>query len=151
LRLVADHPVATALVLVVPLALVAYRDLLFASPLVGGAAASPPAGPSGFFDEFVSGLRTTGLGGTAPGSPALALMGLGSVLSVGSTALLQKALLLGLPVAAGIGAYRAVKSVTGDAVSSVVAGGCYGLSSVVLWGLSEGRIPVLVLLAGLPW
>src|SRR5262249_57557315 len=32
-----------------------------------------------------------------------------------------------------------------------VGGGCYGLSSVVLWGLSEGRIPALVLLAGLPW
>jgi hypothetical protein len=149
--LAAAHPVATALVLLVPLMVVAYRDLVFASPLTGGAVAVPPGGASGFFDAFVSGVRTTGLGGTGAASPALALLGLGSALALGSAAVFEKAMLLALPVAAGVGAYRAARALTGDAVPSVVAGGCYGLSSVVLWGLSEGRIPALVLLAGLPW
>jgi GT2 family glycosyltransferase len=150
-RLAAAHPVATAFLLLVPLALVAYRDLAFASPLTGGAVATSPSSASGFFGEFVSGLRSTGLGGTGAASPSLALMGLGSVLALGSPALLEKVLLMVLPIAAGIGAYRAVKAITGEIIPSVVAAGCYGLSSVVLWGLSEGRVPVLVLLGGLPW
>ncbi|MGH2573327.1 MAG: glycosyltransferase [Actinomycetota bacterium] len=150
-RFTLRHPAATAMVLGLFLAVVAYRHLLVAAPLTGGGMAAFPDSPSGFFRELVSGLRHTGLGGTAAASPALGLLGMGSVLALGSPPLLQKVLLLGLPAVAALGSYRAARSVTGATVPSVVVATCYALSGVVLWGLSQGRISALVFLAGLPW
>ena len=92
----------------------AYRDLFGARPLAGGGLPAFPSSATGFFRELVSGVRSTGLGGTEPASPALAVLGAGSVLTLGSPALLQKLLLLGLPVAAAVGAYRAIRSVAGE-------------------------------------
>ena len=78
-------------------------------------------------------------------------MGAGSVLSFGSAALFEKLLLLGLPAVAGVACYRTVRAATGSVTAAVVAGGAYALSPVVLWTVSEGRLPALVFLAGLPW
>lgn len=150
-RFARDHPAATAWVVAGLTAAVAHRHLLDASPLVGGGLGAFPASPSGFFQELVSGIRHTGLGGATAASPALGLLGAGSVLALGNPALLEKVLLLGLPAVAAIGCYRAVRAVTADPIPSVVAGACYGLSSAVLWAISEGRIPALVFLAGVPW
>src|SRR5712691_4145821 len=151
IRYALAHPAAAAWFLAVLLALVAYRHLFSASPLSGGALGVTPGSATGYFRELVSGLRHTGLGGSDAASPALGLLGLGSVLSLGSPALLQKLLLLGLPAVAAIGCYRTVRSVTGDRLAAVVSGACYGLSSAALWAVSQGRIPVLILLAGIPW
>jgi GT2 family glycosyltransferase len=150
-RFAASHPVLVAWAAFAILAAIAYRHLAGASPLSGGALAAFPSSPGGFFDALASGLRSTGLGGTQAASPSLGLLGLGSALAFGSPALLQKILLLVLPAAAGVGCYRAVRSWTEAPVPSVVAASCYALSSVVLWSLSLGRIPDLVVLAGLPW
>jgi GT2 family glycosyltransferase len=150
-RLVGAHPVATASAMGLMLAAVAYRHLLGHSPLAGGGISAFPAAPSDFFREFLSGLRHTGLGGMDPASPALGFLGMGSILALGSPALLQKVLLLGLPAAAAVGCYRAVRPHTGATVPAVVAAACYGLSGILLWAVSEGRLPVLVFLAGLPW
>jgi hypothetical protein len=65
--------------------------------------------------------------------------------------LLQKLLLLSLPAVAAAGCYRVVRNVVEETLPAAVAAACYGLSSVVMWGVSEGRLPVLVLLAGIPW
>lgn len=146
-----DHPVATGWALAAVLAAVAYRHLWGASPILGGGLGEWPASSSGFFRELVSGVRHTGLGGATAASPALGMLGIGSVLALGSPALLEKVLLLVLPAVAAAGCYRVVRRETEDAIPSVVAGACYGLSSAVLWALSEGRIPALVFLAGLPW
>ncbi len=150
-RFARNHPAATAWVLAAVAAAVVYRHLLGASPLVGGGLGTLPASPSGFFEELVSGIRHTGLGGGTAASPALGLLGVGSVLALGSPSLLLKILLMALPAVAAIGCYRAVRASTDDPLPSVVAGTCYGLSSVILWAVSEGRIPALVFLAGLPW
>jgi GT2 family glycosyltransferase len=147
----AAHPVATAWVVGIVVAMLAYRRLLLASPLLGGALRIPPPSPSGFFRELVSGLRHTGLGGSQAASPALGILGIGSVVTFASPALLQKALLLGLPPVAAVGCYRAVRSVVDERVPAVVSALVYGFSGVVMWGVSEGRIPLLVFLAGLPW
>jgi GT2 family glycosyltransferase len=149
-RMARAHPVALASVLGVVLGVVAYRHLLVASPLYGAGLSAFPDGPSGFIRELFSGLRHTGLGGTTPASPALGLLGGGSLVALGSPALLQKMLLLGLPAAAAVGCYRAARSHV-SAAPAVVAAVTYGLSSVLLWAVSEGRIQALVLLAGLPW
>lgn len=151
LRFARDHPVATAWALAAVVAAIAYRHLWPASPLFGGALGEWPATSSGFFRELVSGLRHTGLGGATAASPALGVLGLGSVLALGSPALLEKVLLLGLPALAAAGCYRAVRAETKEAMAAVVSGACYGLSSAVLWAVSEGRIPALIFMAGVPW
>jgi GT2 family glycosyltransferase len=150
LRFALAHPAATAWTLGILLALVAYRNLWGASPLSGGQLMAFPSSSSGFFAELLSGLRHPGLGGTLPGSPALGLFGVASMVSFGSAALLEKILLLALPAIAGVTCYRALRTDTGTG-PAVVAGATYALSSVVLWGVSEGRIAPLVFLAGLPW
>jgi GT2 family glycosyltransferase len=150
-RFATAHPVGTAWTLAIVVALIGYRHIIAASPLLGGALRVPPSSPTGFFRELVSGLRHTGLGGAQAASPALGFMGIGSVITFASPALLQKVLLLGLPAAAAVGCYRAVRTVAGERLPAVVAAATYGLSSAVLWGVSFGRIPVLVFFAGVPW
>jgi GT2 family glycosyltransferase len=150
-RFATSHPVATAWVLAGLLGIIGYRSLRSASPLTGGVLQAFPSGPTDFFREMGSGLRHTGLGGSEAASPALGMLGVASVLAFGSPALLQKIMLLALPAVAAAGCYRAVRAETGERLPAVVAGACFGLSSAVLWALSEGRIPALVFLAGLPW
>jgi GT2 family glycosyltransferase len=150
-RFAAAHPVLTAWTMATIVALFAYRHMAGASPLTGGRLNAFPSDPTDFFRELVSGLRHTGLGGTGAGSPALGFLGLGSIVALGSPALLQKVVVLTLPAAAAVGVYRSVRSLTGDRVSSTVAAASYGLSSTVLWAVSQGAIPVLIFLAGLPW
>lgn len=151
LRVAREHPVATAWVLAVLVGALAYRGLLGASSLTGGGLGAFPDTPGGFFRELFSGLRHTGLGGSHAASPSLAVLGVGSVLTLGNPALLEKMLLLGLPAVAAVGCYRAVRSVARATLPAAVAAACYGLSSLTLWSVSEGRIPALVFLAGMPW
>ena len=146
-----NHPVASAWAMALLVAALAYRNLLGAPVLVGPGLGAFPASPTGFFNELVSGLRHTGLGGTQAASPALGLLGLGSIMTFGNPWLLAKILLLGLPAVAAASCYRAVRVHTEERLPAAVAGACYGLSNVVLWGVSEGRIPALVFLAGVPW
>jgi GT2 family glycosyltransferase len=150
-RLAAAHPVAGAWILAALLAAMAYRHLAGASPLSGGALAAFPSSPSGFFAEFFSGIRHTALGGGAPASPSLPMLGVLSTLTFGSPALAQKALLLVLPAAAAVGCYRALRSLPVGRVAAVLGAACYALSSLSLWSLSQGRLPESVFLAGLPW
>src|SRR5207253_188152 len=109
----------------------------------GGAIQAFPPSDSGFFHELLSGVRTTALGGTDAASPALAPLGALSWLLFGSTDLAQKALLILLPPLAGLTFYRALLSQAGRRVPALVGAVCYGLSPVMLWAFSEGRIPVL--------
>ncbi|MFN2544833.1 MAG: glycosyltransferase [Actinomycetota bacterium] len=150
LSLARAHPVATACVLTAVLAAFAYRGLYGGGALQGGALALPPPHPTDYFRELLSSTRNTGLGGTQPASPALGFLGVMSMVLGASTAVAQKVLLVGLPLGAAYGFYRTFLRETGDRVPAVVGAACYGLSAVLLWGLSEGRIPVLVMLAALP-
>jgi GT2 family glycosyltransferase len=150
-RLAIAHPVATAWVATALLLLVAERNVLFVHRIAGGGLGAVPASPVAYFREFLSGVRTTGLGGGGTASPALAALGLGSVVTFANPALFQKALLVVLPLLAAAGCYRVARGMTGDRVAAVVAGGAYGLSGVTLWAFSQGRLGALVLVAGLPW
>src|SRR5919201_6852494 len=55
-----------------------------------------------------------------------------------------------LPPLAGLAFYRSTVRQGGQRGPAVVGGLCYGLSPLMLWSLSEGRIPELVVLAVLP-
>ena len=150
-RYVGAHPVATAWGVGLVVALIAYRGLFTASPLIGGALGVPPSSPLEYFRELGSGLRHTGLGGNYAASPALAIFGAGSAVTLGSPALFQKILLLLLPAFAAVGCYRAVRMATGADVPSAVAAVCYGVSSLILWGVSQGELSALIFMAGVPW
>jgi GT2 family glycosyltransferase len=146
----AGHPVLIASALGMVLGALAMRHLVGPEPIGGGALAAFPAAADGFFRELVSGVRTTGLGGAQPASPALAALGGASWLAFGGTALAQKVVLGALPPLAAILAYRSFARQTGRTGSAVVAAGAFALSGFSLWAFSEGRIGLLVGLAALP-
>ncbi len=148
--LVGSHPVLVASFLGALVAAVAFRQLLGPEPLHGGALAVFPGSWRGFFGELASGYRTTGLGGTLAASPSLGAMGGLSWLSFGSTAIAQKVLLAGGPILATIMLYRALARLTGRPGAAVLGAVSYGLSAMVLWSFSDGRIPLLVALCVLP-
>jgi GT2 family glycosyltransferase len=148
--LVAEHPVIVASFVGAVVAGLATRHLLDPRVVMGGQLPLFPEGPGGIVRELASGVRTTGLGGAVPASPALgALAGLSWAL-VGSTSIAQKVILAGAPVMAAVLAYRAHVRATHRPGPSVVAAVGYAVSGVVLWSFSEGRIGGLVALAILP-
>ena len=148
--LVGSHPVLVASLLGTVVAAVAFRQLLGPEPLHGGALAMFPGSWRGFFAELASGYRTTLLGGTLAASPSLGAMGALSWLSFGSTAIAQKLFLAGGPILATVMLYRALARITGRPGAAVLGAVSYGLSAMVLWSFSDGRIPLLVALCVLP-
>jgi GT2 family glycosyltransferase len=148
--LFATHPVLVTSFFAIVVGVFSMRHLLGPATLSGGALPAFPAGPRGFFNELASGFRTTGLGGALAASPALGAMGGLSFLAAGSTALAQKAMLVGGPFLAAILAYRACVRITGRAAPSALAAGAYAASAVLLWVFSEGRLALLVALAVMP-
>ncbi|HKE54968.1 MAG TPA: glycosyltransferase family 2 protein [Actinomycetota bacterium] len=147
----AGHPVLLGSILAVGLGALAVRTFVGPEVLTGGALAAFPAHAADFFRELGSAVRTTVLGGVQPGSPALAAMGAGSWVAFGSTALAQKIFLGAMPAIAGIVMYRAMARETGSPAASVVAAAAYVLSALMVWAFSEGRLPLLVALAVLPF
>ncbi|HLB61490.1 MAG TPA: glycosyltransferase family 2 protein [Actinomycetota bacterium] len=144
------HPVLVAWILAMFVGLVAHRRFLGPELLEGGALPALPATAEAFFRELFSAIRSTGLGGDLPASPALAVLGGLSWLFVGSTALAMKVLLIALPGVAGVSMYRAVVRQTGHRPGAVVAAAALSLSAVMLWSFSEGRVGLLVALAAVP-
>jgi hypothetical protein len=108
-------------------------------------------GPLDFFQEFGASWRTTGFGGEGGASPALVVLGLGSVAALGNPMLLMRLLVALTPILAAMTCYRAVVRVTGDRRSAVVAAGCYALSAFGLWTASEGSLPGIAVLVTTPW
>jgi GT2 family glycosyltransferase len=150
-RFALAHPVAMAWMVAAIVAAIAYRNVFTAPELAGGAFPAFPSSPTEFFRELVSGLRQGGLGGTQQASPALGWLGVGSVVTLGSTLLLQKLLLVGLPALAGAGCYRALRRLVPSKVPAVIGAATFVFSPLMLWSISEGRLSALVLLGGLPW
>ncbi|HZP89692.1 MAG TPA: hypothetical protein VFC04_01705, partial [Actinomycetota bacterium] len=148
--LASQHPALVAWALGALVAAAAYRQIVGPFALSGGALARFPATPGGFFHELVSGVRTTGLGGTQAASPALAALGAVSEVLFASTAVAQKTLLVLLPPAAGYFLYRGLVRQTGQPVAAVLASSSYAMCALMFWAFSEGRLPVLVALAVLP-
>jgi GT2 family glycosyltransferase len=147
--LVRSHPVLVASVLGALLGAVAFRGLFGAGQLSGGALPAFPSRPETFFREFLSGVRTTGFGGTDAASPALAVLGaLSAVLSSGSVAL--KVVLAGAPALGAVFLYRAVVRRTSNPFAAVAGAAAYALSALMLWAFSEGRLPLLVAIAVMP-
>lgn len=136
--------VAAALVL-----LVGTRQVLGPGfPYVGWLLPLPP--PGQLLHRFVSSWQPTGVGTTDPASPATVVLGvLGSLLG-GSTALLQKVLVLGcLPVGA-LGTARLVRPF-GSPWASTASTLAYLAVPVAYDGLALGRWDTLLVYAAAPW
>ena len=147
---VSDHPVAFAWIGGAIVTAVAFRDVLFAPGIEGGAYPGFPPDAASFFEAFAAAWRSTGFGGPDMASPALVPLGLGSYLTLGDPHLLGR-LLVGLgPIAAGASCYVAVRRLGPGPGAAVVAAVSYGAAAPPLWASSEGRISVIVLLAALP-
>jgi GT2 family glycosyltransferase len=148
--LVGEHPVLVASFLGLVLGATACRGFLGPGIPTGGVLPSFPSSPGGFFAELGSGYRTTGLGGSLAASPALGALGALSWALFASTALAQKAVLVGGPALAAVLMYRASVRLTHRPAPATVAAAAYGLSAIMLWAFSEGRLDLLVGLAILP-
>jgi GT2 family glycosyltransferase len=147
----ARHPVGLAWGGGILVALVGFRHVLGASPLSGGMLPTFPDRAVDFFQEFVSGWSSAGLGGPGEASPALAVLGLGSVLTLGNPHLLARLIVAVGPLVAAVVCYRAVYPKLQDARAAVVAAASYALSALPLWAVSEGRVGAIVFLAAAPW
>jgi GT2 family glycosyltransferase len=148
--LIRAHPVVVATFVGALFSLAAFRGLISPDPLSGGALPSFPAHPDGFFRELLSGVRTTGFGGTAAASPALGMLGGLSALLFSSGAIAQKAILVGGGALGAIFLYRSLARHTGSPFSAVVGASAYAVSATVLWAYSEGRVGLLVVVALIP-
>lgn len=145
------HPVAVALILAVPLILLAFRGVLFVPSIEGGAFPTLPDGAGPFFREFLAPWRTTAFGGGSSASPAMLVLGTGSFLTFGNPDLLGRLLVALTPVLAGVSCHVALRRLAISPLAGVAASAAYALCALTLWTASEGRIGGAALLVALPW
>lgn len=144
------HPGATAALAVTIVWLVGARTLLFTGQIAGADLAPFPNGARDLIGEFFSGWRGPAAGGAAPASPGLALLGVLTVICVGSAWLAQRALLLGLPVMGAVSMFRLVRALGLGPGARRVAVVTYTLSPLFLASFGAGRIVDLVVLVAAP-
>jgi GT2 family glycosyltransferase len=125
------------------------RELFFGSlPTVGQLA--PLLGWSASWHHFFSGWQSSGVGTTAPSSPAFGIVGIAGTVLLGSMGLVQKVLLLGcLPVGAW-GLSRFMRPLVSPR-ARVVAALCYLGLPLPYGALGTGRWDGLVAYAALPF
>ena len=104
----------------------------------------------GTWAQFLTGWHPSGVGTTAPATPALALSGLVGTVLLGAMGLTQKVLIFGcLP----LGAWGAVRLLRpfGSQRAALVAGLAYLAVPLPYGALALGRWGALVAYAGAPW
>ncbi len=100
--------------------------------------------------QFATGWHPSGVGTTAPATPALALAGLVGTVLLGAMGLTQKVLIFGcLP----LGAWGMVRLLRpfGSQRASLIGGLAYLAMALPYNGLALGRWGALILYAGAPW
>jgi GT2 family glycosyltransferase len=133
----------------VVLVLVALRHFLWAPPVAVGELLPYPEGAGALWRAYLSPWSPSGLGNAGPSPPALGMLGVASVVALGSAALAQKVLVLGLGAAAGFGAYRLVNEAVGPPGRLAAAVG-YVAGPLGYVALRTGDLPVLVFGAAAP-
>ncbi|HUP87080.1 MAG TPA: glycosyltransferase family 2 protein [Acidimicrobiales bacterium] len=118
-------------------------------PAVGQLAAFPDS-PLTLLREFVSGWRTTGLGGEAPAPPAFALLGLAGVALAGAMGVLQQALVVGMLPVGIVGMHR-LTAPLGSWRARLVGAVLYAAVPLPYDALSRGRWDGLIAYAAAPW
>lgn len=150
MRFVRAHPTASAGMGLLAVYLVGLLGLLGPGQLVGGQIAPWPESAREFLRAYASHWHGEPVGSGGLPSPIQVVLGLGSLLALGSQWVAQRLLVLGLLPLAWVLAYRAGRLITAHAGPRVLGATLYTLSPAVLVLLAEGRFGVLVLAALLP-
>ncbi len=140
--------VAVALGVVLVFLLFGSRGVLFGHlPGVG----SIPVGLGGpLWHQWLSSWQPDGLGTSGSGPPALALLGIGRLLTLGSTGLLRHLVVLGPLVLGPLGAYRLARR-WGSTLAPVVALVAYACCPLPYDDFAWGRWGALTAYAAAPW
>lgn len=130
--------------------LIAFRHLLWAPQVSVGELLPYPERATALMRAWASPWQAVGLGQPGPASPALGLLGLVPLLTLGSAAAAQKILVLGLGVIAFVGAYQLISDVV-DRRSRLVSGVVYAMGAVGYAGVRDGDLGALIFGAAAPF
>jgi GT2 family glycosyltransferase len=146
---VTGRGILTGWVVAIIIVLIGSRNLITSGiPAIGQFAPLP--GWSGVFHQFATGWHPSGVGSTAPASPAFALLGvLGTVLLGAMGLTLKVAIFACIP----LGAWGAVRLMRpfGSQRAGMVAGIAYLAVPLPYNALAVGRWDGLIVYAGAPW
>jgi GT2 family glycosyltransferase len=138
-----------ALVIALAVILLGTRELLFGTlPLVGQLAPLPSWSAS--WHHFFSGWQSTGVGTTAPASPAFGLVGITGTVLFGAMGTLQRVLLLGCIPLGAWGVSRCMRPLVSPR-ARVIAVICYLGLPLPYGALGTGRWDGLVAYAAFPF
>ena len=130
--------------------LIAFRHLLWGPPASIGELLPFPDRATALWRVFASPWRPAGLGEAGAAPPALVLLGIFPVLTLGAAGAAQKLLVLSLGGVAFAGAYRLVAGLV-DRPSRVAAGLTYAVGAVGYAGIREGAVGALFFGAAAPF
>ena len=150
LRFARQRPALTAGLVLMLAYLVGIAPLLGSGPVVGGEIAPWPEMARDFFRAYATPHNGDPLGTSGFASPIQAVLGLFSLLGLGSAWLAQRLLVFGLVPLAWVLALRAGRLITTHAGPRALGATLYALSPIVLGTLGQGRYGVLVVAALLP-
>ncbi|MDQ3940471.1 MAG: hypothetical protein M3238_03865, partial [Actinomycetota bacterium] len=128
----------------------AFRHLLWGPSAAIGELLPYPDNATALWRAFASPWRGVGLGQEAAPVPALALLGIFPVLTLGAAGAAQKLLILTLGAIAFAGAYRLVAGLV-DRPSRFAAGAAYAAGAVGFAGIRNGALGALVFGAAAPF
>jgi GT2 family glycosyltransferase len=129
---------------------VAFRHLLWGPSASFGELLPYPDSATALWRAFASPWRGVGLGQEGLPMPALAILGVFPVLTLGAAGAAQKLLVLVLGAVAFVGAYRLVAGLV-DRPSRLAAGAAYATGAVGYAGIRYGALGALVFGAAAPF
>ncbi len=140
---VRSHPLFLSLFFITLISTIASRGRF--GPLSGG---SLPASPSGAMDlirNYLESWHQVGLGSAVASPPWLLVIGLGSLLTLGSATTFITILFWLTPPLAMFIAYRAFKRLYVQTRTALIGGVLYALSPVVWAAINQGRLGTIVI------
>ncbi len=130
--------------------LLGFRHFLWAPQAAIGELLPYPERATALLRMWASPWQAVGLGQPGPAAPALALLGLVPILTLGAVGAAQKVLVLGLGLIAFVGAYQLISEVA-DRRARLVSGFAYALGAVGYASMREGALGAMVLGASAPF
>jgi len=148
-RAVMPHRTGWALIAVAVVVLFGVRNLVTGHlPMVGQLLAFPA--PSALLRDFFGGWHDAGWQTTGPASPGFGLVGLAGAILFGSTAQVEKLLVLGPILVGAIGMHRLLRAIGSSRAR--LAGTIAYLGLPLVWnGIAAGDLQALVTFAGMPF
>ncbi len=147
----ARQPMTMATALIVLLALIAMRGIVFGGPLASGTLWPFPEATGRLIGDYLSGWRDTSLGTESATPTAYPILWVVSLLGFGRPGLAQKLLVLGLITIGLVGINRLVRSSSRRRPARVAALAVYVLNPVTHLIISTGDLGALAMYATLPF